>query len=74
MITRPEKGPKPKGTGTLNTATTKKNQGARFKWKVFVAGMAAIVIGYVALALADITLAPILLVLGYCILVPLAFL
>lgn len=46
----------------------------RFRWKIFVAGMAAIVLGYVLLAVNNITIAPILLVLGYCILVPLAFL
>ncbi|HEX5132503.1 MAG TPA: hypothetical protein VFX92_08450 [Candidatus Krumholzibacteria bacterium] len=46
----------------------------KFRWKLFAAGMAAIVIGYVLLAVNDITIAPILLVLGYCVLVPLAFL
>ncbi len=46
----------------------------RFRWKMFAAGLAAIVIGYILLALNDITVAPLLLVLGYCVLVPLAFL
>lgn len=46
----------------------------RFKWKLFLAGMVAIVLGYILLAGADITFAPILLVLGYCVLVPLSFL
>lgn len=46
----------------------------RFKWKLFFAGLAAIVVGYIMLAMADTTLAPILLVLGYCVLVPLSFL
>jgi hypothetical protein len=46
----------------------------RFRWKLFAAGMVAILAGYVLLAVNDITLAPILLVLGYCVLVPLAFL
>lgn len=45
-----------------------------FRWKVFAAGMVAIVAGFVLLAVNDITVAPVLLVLGYCILVPLAFL
>ena len=36
--------------------------------------MVAIVVGYILLAVNDITIAPVLLVLGYCILVPLAFL
>ena len=46
----------------------------RFRWKLFGAGMAAIVLGYVLLAVNNITIAPLLLVLGYCVLVPLAFL
>lgn len=46
----------------------------KFKWKVFAAGMASIVLGYVWLAAADVTFAPVLLVLGYCILIPLSFL
>ena len=45
-----------------------------FRWKPFAVGMLAIVVGYVLLAVNDITIAPILLVLGYCVLVPLAFL
>jgi uncharacterized membrane protein HdeD (DUF308 family) len=45
-----------------------------FKWKFLIGGLASIVIGYVALAMGSITLAPILLVLGYCVLVPLSFL
>lgn len=45
-----------------------------FKWKLFAGGLLAIVVGYILLAAADITIAPILLVLGYCILVPLSFL
>jgi hypothetical protein len=46
----------------------------RFRWKLFGIGLAAIVLGYVLLAINNITLAPVLLVLGYCVLVPLAFL
>ena len=46
----------------------------RFRWKLFGLGMAAIVLGYVLLAINNITVAPVLLVLGYCVLVPLAFL
>lgn len=53
----------------MTKATTHK-----FKWKIFLAGMASIVAGYLLLAAADITFAPILLVLGYCILIPLSFL
>lgn len=46
----------------------------RFRRKIFVMGVAAILVGYVFLAMNDVTVAPILLVLGYCVLVPLAFL
>jgi hypothetical protein len=46
----------------------------QLKWKLLLAGLASIVVGYVLLAMNDITFAPILLVLGYCILVPMAFL
>ena len=46
----------------------------KFRWKYFGAGLLAIVMGFVLLAMNDITFAPILLVLGYCVLVPLAFL
>ena len=45
-----------------------------FRWKLFGIGVAAIVLGYVLLAINNITIAPLLLVLGYCVLVPLAFL
>jgi hypothetical protein len=46
----------------------------KFKWKIFSVGMIAIVAGYLLLAAADIYFAPILLVLGYCVLIPLSFL
>lgn len=45
-----------------------------FRWKLFGIGLGAIVLGYVLLAINNITIAPVLLVLGYCVLVPLAFL
>ena len=45
-----------------------------FRWMIFLAALAAIVAGYVLMAVNDITIAPVLLVLGYCVLVPLAFL
>ena len=46
----------------------------KFRWKLFGIGLAAIVLGFVLLAMNNITIAPLLLVLGYCVLVPLAFL
>jgi hypothetical protein len=46
---------------------------ARSYW-LFAAGFVAIIVGYVMLSKGSITLAPILLVAGYCALVPLAIL
>jgi hypothetical protein len=46
----------------------------KFRWKLFAAGMVAIVLGYVLLALSETSVSPILLVLGYCVLIPLSFL
>jgi len=50
------------------------NASKSFRRRLFVAGLAAIVLGYVLLSVNNITVAPVLLVLGYCVLVPLAFL
>ena len=47
---------------------------AKFRWKLFIGGLAAITAGYIFLAASDITIAPLLLVLGYCVLIPLSFL
>jgi hypothetical protein len=46
----------------------------KFNWKIFIVGMAAITLGYILLMTRDITVAPILLVLGYCVLIPVSFL
>jgi len=46
----------------------------KFKWKLFLAGMVSIVLGYVLLGFGESSFAPILLVLGYCVLIPLSFL
>ncbi len=51
-----------------------KSQSTKFRWKLFAAGLGAITIGYIFLASNEITIAPLLLVLGYCILIPLSFL
>lgn len=53
---------------------TKRTKAVSFNWRVFLAGLGSIVVGYVLLAANDTTFAPILLVLGYCVLVPLSFL
>jgi len=46
----------------------------RFNYLLFVVGLVTIIIGYIALAQGSITLAPLLLVLGYCVIVPIAIL
>jgi uncharacterized membrane protein HdeD (DUF308 family) len=46
----------------------------RYRNWILSAGFAAIVVGYVFLAYNSISIAPVLLVLGYCVLVPLALL
>ncbi len=54
--------------------TKPKSRPFRFRWKIFAAGIVSIIIGYAFLAGNDITIAPLLLVLGYCVLVPLSLL
>lgn len=39
-------------------------------WMILGAGLASIILGFITLASGSITLAPILLVLGYCVLIP----
>jgi hypothetical protein len=53
---------------------TQQRKSFRFKWRIFGIGMACIVLGYILLVAGDITVAPVLLVAGYCVLVPLSFL
>ena len=53
-------------------------QAVRIRWGarnigLFGSGLLAVVVGYLLLAQGDITVAPILLVVGYCVLIPLAF-
>lgn len=45
-----------------------------FRWNIFVGGLIAVLLGYVLLALGNTTFSPLLLVAGYCVLIPLAFL
>ncbi len=42
----------------------------RKNWMILGAGLASIIFGFITLASGSITLAPILLVLGYCVLIP----
>ncbi len=46
----------------------------RKNYYIFFAGLVAIILGYIALGQGSITLAPILLVLGYCVIIPVAIL
>ena len=46
----------------------------RFNYLIMAAGLVSVIIGFILLANREITLSPILLVLGYCILLPAAFL
>jgi hypothetical protein len=53
-------------------------EAVRIRWErknvaLFGGGLLAIVLGYVLLSQGDVTAAPVLLVLGYCAMIPLAF-
>ncbi|MBI3872363.1 MAG: hypothetical protein HY304_04725 [candidate division Zixibacteria bacterium] len=64
--------------GRDKTAASKKKADVlpftRTNYYIFLAGLVAIILGYVTLGQGSITLAPILLVLGYCVIVPVAIL
>ena len=60
-------------------ATASKGKGealpfTKRNYYILFAGLAVIILGYISLGLGSITLAPILLVLGYCVVVPVAIL
>ncbi|MCS7249894.1 MAG: hypothetical protein N2323_02290 [candidate division WOR-3 bacterium] len=46
----------------------------RNNYLLLILGIITIIVGYIVLSSGDITIAPILLVLGYCVLIPLALL
>jgi hypothetical protein len=53
-------------------------EAVRIRWErrnvaLITAGLASVALGYVLLSQGDITAAPLLLVVGYCVLIPLAF-
>ncbi|HMB71637.1 MAG TPA: hypothetical protein VKU85_20165 [bacterium] len=53
-------------------------EAVRVRWErknigLFGAGLGAVVLGYVLLSQGSVTAAPVLLVAGYCVLIPLAF-
>ena len=60
---------------------TKKTTPDRFEWPfgpknylIFLIGLLVIIVGYITLGYGSITLAPILLILGYCVMIPAAIL
>jgi hypothetical protein len=66
-----------KSSGRERAAQKKKPEGLPFtkrNYYIFLVGLAAIILGYIALSQGSITLAPILLVLGYCVILPVAIL
>jgi hypothetical protein len=66
ITSRPKAGAK--ATNGEGLPFTRKN------YFVFAAGLLAIIVGYIALGQGSVTLAPILLVLGYCAIIPIAIL
>jgi hypothetical protein len=53
-------------------------EAVRVRWQrkniaIFCTGIGSVILGYVLLSQGDITAAPVLLVAGYCVLIPLAF-
>ncbi len=70
-----EKGKMAKKKRTKGRAVpSKKLSFSRKNWFVFLGGIITILLGFLALSKGSITLAPILLVLGYCVVIPLAIL
>jgi len=66
-----------KPTGRAKAATISKAEGLPFKkmnYYIFMMGLLAIVLGYFTLSQGSITLAPLLLVVGYCVIIPIAIL
>ncbi len=66
-----------KQTGRAKAATVTKSETLPFtkmNYYIFGAGLVAIILGYFTLSQGSITLAPVLLVLGYCVIIPIAIL
>lgn len=64
-------------TGRTKAVTMNKTEGLPFtkmNYYIFAGGLLAIILGYFTLSQGSITLAPILLVLGYCVIIPIAIL
>ena len=75
-----KKGARPTGPSGAGSAASRPapERAVLIRWErrnvvLISAGLAAVLLGYVLLSQGDITLAPLLLVAGYCVLIPLAF-
>jgi hypothetical protein len=77
--TRSRKGrEKPRPARAPSAGPPAEREAIRIRWErrnigLFGGGLGAVIVGFVLLSQGDMTLAPILLVTGYCILIPLAF-
>lgn len=76
--TEAPKSAKPKNPGAKAKNPGREREAILVKWErrnviLISAGLAAVALGYVLLSQGDVTAAPLLLVTGYCILIPLAF-
>ena len=70
--------PNPSGKPSPKAAAKEARTAILIRWErrniaLFGGGLSAVALGYLLLSQGSITLAPILLVAGYCILIPLAF-
>ena len=64
-------------TGRAKAATMTRSEGLPFtklNYYIFAAGLLAIILGYITLSQGSITLSPVLLVVGYCVIIPIAIL
>jgi hypothetical protein len=63
-----------RGTKKVRPATTDTFSFTRINYLTLFVGLVVIIIGYITLRLGSITLAPFLLVLGYCVIIPVGIL
>lgn len=57
-----------------NVAAPEQGFFSKRNWQWLIAGAVVIIAGFISLSMGSITLAPILLVLGYCVLIPIGIL
>jgi uncharacterized membrane protein HdeD (DUF308 family) len=73
--TKPPARPQPKSKAGTQAARVRPNIQFKGKnWGLLAAGIVTIIAGYVLLSKGSITYAPLLLVAGYCVLIPIAIL